>query len=534
MGSGCADVPQGLKALANALARKNMAKNMQVRPSGWVPAVKVSRSKKRCVLLADSPVGSLVWVMKPACRPMLPCCPHSVSQVIAKTKVPICKFEDAESGYNFDISFDVANGPEVGLAGLRMSCGDNLGGAHDQNAPLCCAGTLPEPAGRRECAGADGCAAADAAAGDGAQGLPAAAGAERGGVGCWTTHHTVTVLSYFARIHHPTTPDAACRPDRSTLAGWAAMRCSSWWPHSCSCTPRASRQVTAAAIHAACCHVFLVVLAWLIGWPASAAGSGFVRAAEPVLGAVCCSQRAPLRQQQGPGGRQGAGGLLGRAARRLPALVWPGTEQCGGGRGCDVADLQLSGCGLELAWIASIVGVVCCAGRRQLPQGRLVLQQARQGLLPGARENTDSSTHRRLLCLVAGPFEAHTCAALAWDLDCQATESCHSCPQPDRPFLYSVEDPNDPTNDLGRNSYNISRVRGMGSLFLGGLFAMHAPGWRAWETSRRAVLAACSEAPSLTCCLPCLPQVRMAFDWAYCQIIAPAELGTSLLQRVIR
>lgn len=97
-----------------------------------------------------------------------------------------------------------------------------------------------------------------------------------------------------------------------------------------------------------------------------------------------------------------------------------------------------------------------------------------------------------------------------------------------------MEDPNDPTNDLGRNSYNISRVRGMGSLFLGGLFAMHAPGWRAWETSRRAVLAACSEAPSLTCCLPCLPQVRMAFDWAYCQIIAPAELGTSLLQRVIR
>lgn len=31
--------------------------------------------------------------------------------------------------------------------------------------------------------------------------------------------------------------------------------------------------------------------------------------------------------------------------------------------------------------------------------------------------------------------------------------------QPDRPFLYSVEDPNDPTNDLGRNSYNASRVR---------------------------------------------------------------------------
>ncbi len=31
--------------------------------------------------------------------------------------------------------------------------------------------------------------------------------------------------------------------------------------------------------------------------------------------------------------------------------------------------------------------------------------------------------------------------------------------QPERPFLYAVEDPNDPSNDLGRNSYNISRVR---------------------------------------------------------------------------
>lgn len=27
--------------------------------------------------------------------------------------MPIVKFEDAETGYNFDVSFDVANGPEV-------------------------------------------------------------------------------------------------------------------------------------------------------------------------------------------------------------------------------------------------------------------------------------------------------------------------------------------------------------------------------------------------------------------------------------
>jgi hypothetical protein len=31
-----------------------------------------------------------------------------------------------------------------------------------------------------------------------------------------------------------------------------------------------------------------------------------------------------------------------------------------------------------------------------------------------------------------------------------------------------------------------------------------------------------------------LLQVRMAFDWAYCQLSAPVEEGASLLQRVIR
>ena len=60
------------------------------------------------------------------------------------------------------------------------------------------------------------------------------------------------------------------------------------------------------------------------------------------------------------------------------------------------------------------------------------------------------------------------------------------CPlQEDRPFLLSVEDPNDPSNDLGRNSFNISKV-------------------------------------------------RSAFDFAYCQLIAPSKPGDSLLQRIIR
>ena len=54
-------------------------------------------------------------------------CPSHTLQVIAKAKVPIVKFEDAETGYAFDVSFDVANGPEVrfclstqGLCAARM------------------------------------------------------------------------------------------------------------------------------------------------------------------------------------------------------------------------------------------------------------------------------------------------------------------------------------------------------------------------------------------------------------------------------
>ena len=62
LNSGCTNLPSGLRALANSLARKNLAKK---------------------------------------------------TQVIPKAKVPIVKFEEVESGYQFDISFDVANGPEA-------------------------------------------------------------------------------------------------------------------------------------------------------------------------------------------------------------------------------------------------------------------------------------------------------------------------------------------------------------------------------------------------------------------------------------
>ena len=62
LGSGCTNIPAGLKALATSLARRALSRNMTV---------------------------------------------------IAKARVPIVKFEEAESGYNFDVSFDVANGPEA-------------------------------------------------------------------------------------------------------------------------------------------------------------------------------------------------------------------------------------------------------------------------------------------------------------------------------------------------------------------------------------------------------------------------------------
>ncbi|CAL8469529.1 g9070 [Coccomyxa elongata] len=62
MDSKCGEVRPALKAVATALVRRNMAKNIQI---------------------------------------------------IAKAKVPIIKFEDTQSGVNFDISFDAANGPEA-------------------------------------------------------------------------------------------------------------------------------------------------------------------------------------------------------------------------------------------------------------------------------------------------------------------------------------------------------------------------------------------------------------------------------------
>ena len=41
-------------------------------------------------------------------------------QIIAKAKVPIVKFTEVESGFNFDISLDVANGPDAAEIVLKL------------------------------------------------------------------------------------------------------------------------------------------------------------------------------------------------------------------------------------------------------------------------------------------------------------------------------------------------------------------------------------------------------------------------------
>ncbi len=82
--------------------------------------------------------------------------------------------------------------------------------------------------------------------------------------------------------------------------------------------------------------------------------------------------------------------------------------------------------------------------------------------------------------------------------------------QAERPYMMAVEDPNEPTNDLAKGSYNIQKV------------------CRVWApAARRAhpVHASQRLAPA---------QVRGAFDFAYQQLAAPCDVGESLLERLIR
>ena len=55
----------------------------------------------------------------PASHPSSLRVPLPCAQVISKATVPLFKYEDVETGVKIDISFDVANGPEVTAAPTR-------------------------------------------------------------------------------------------------------------------------------------------------------------------------------------------------------------------------------------------------------------------------------------------------------------------------------------------------------------------------------------------------------------------------------
>lgn len=142
MGSGCTNIPQGLKALATALARKDLAKNMQVQAEQVLHTLwSVGLARLDVVGATRGAVASTAGHVGCTCTPFItracrhasattllhspsatpPLLPPLHPQVIAKAKVPIVKFEEAGSGYAFDISFDVANGPEARGLGLGVA-----------------------------------------------------------------------------------------------------------------------------------------------------------------------------------------------------------------------------------------------------------------------------------------------------------------------------------------------------------------------------------------------------------------------------
>ena len=86
-----------LKAVATSLVRKGMAKNIQVHQ--WLLKNFYGSEPLNCKH-AHANSGCQA-------RPR-----NDARQVIGKAKVPIIKFEELPSGLNFDVSFEVANGPQ--------------------------------------------------------------------------------------------------------------------------------------------------------------------------------------------------------------------------------------------------------------------------------------------------------------------------------------------------------------------------------------------------------------------------------------
>ena len=93
-----------LKAIATSLVRKGMAKNIQV------DCLTLSAAVYGSGHLQTNWNGSYCYVQNGCfCQ----CSAKTMSrQVIGKAKVPIIKFEEVPSNLNFDVSFEVANGPQ--------------------------------------------------------------------------------------------------------------------------------------------------------------------------------------------------------------------------------------------------------------------------------------------------------------------------------------------------------------------------------------------------------------------------------------
>jgi hypothetical protein len=136
MDSRCTNIQDGLKAIASALVRRQLATKIQV----WLATAPVFRpSTVHCDthLLLVVPIalahqrcsrGSSTGLTKAcavAAGELLRLCGHvpavkwdtcggDTLQVIGKARVPIIKFETTGyGGIAFDVSFDVANGPQV-------------------------------------------------------------------------------------------------------------------------------------------------------------------------------------------------------------------------------------------------------------------------------------------------------------------------------------------------------------------------------------------------------------------------------------
>jgi hypothetical protein len=113
MDSRCTNIQDGLKAIASALVRRQLATKIQVgnrqdELAGMAHRMEPVGPQQLCQELH---IG-MAWHQ---CR-----CKYSLTsvhvtfQVIGKARVPIIKFESTGyGGIAFDVSFDVANGPQV-------------------------------------------------------------------------------------------------------------------------------------------------------------------------------------------------------------------------------------------------------------------------------------------------------------------------------------------------------------------------------------------------------------------------------------